>query len=39
MSIVSRASIPLHVSPSVRRALGELATLLRDYRYSEHAVG
>jgi hypothetical protein len=39
MSSVARASIPLHVSPSVRKALGELATLLRDYHYSEHAVG
>jgi hypothetical protein len=39
MSSVAHASIPLHVSPSVRKALGELATLLRDYHYSEHAVG
>ncbi len=35
MSIV--ASLPLHVSPSVRKALGELSTLLEDYHYSQHA--
>jgi hypothetical protein len=32
-------TIPMDVNPSVREALGELATLLRDYHYSEHAVG
>jgi hypothetical protein len=33
MSSVARASIPLHVSPSVRHAVAELATLLLEYGY------
>jgi hypothetical protein len=32
-------TIPLHVSPSVRKALRELDTLLEDYHYSPHARG
>jgi hypothetical protein len=37
VSIVATPSIRLYVSPSVRRALGVLATLLEDCHYSRHA--
>src|SRR4051812_20892025 len=37
MTTLSRHAVPFHASPSVRKALGELATLLEDYRYSQHA--
>src|SRR5690348_6928529 len=37
MATLTRCSVPRHVSPSVRKALGELAILLDEYGYTPHA--
>lgn len=39
MSIVTRRGVPFDVNPSLAIALDDLASILRDYHYSEHAVG